>query len=91
VPGLVKLAEALEAEIVGAGAAGREPTADDTLSADELLVLERLPGDLTYRDIANRLALRFEAVRAHGVSLRRKLRAATRDEAVATARRLELI
>ncbi|HWM08203.1 MAG TPA: LuxR C-terminal-related transcriptional regulator [Solirubrobacteraceae bacterium] len=91
VPGLVKLADALEAAIAEHGGGGQEPEADGALTDAELRVLELLPSELTYREIADRLALPLETVRAHGLGIRRKLRAATRDEAVVAARRLELI
>jgi LuxR family maltose regulon positive regulatory protein len=91
VPGLVKVAEALEAEIAAAGGGGQEPEAGAALTDAELRVLELLPSDLAYRAIGDRLDLSLEAVRAHVAAVRRKLGAATRDEAVSAARRLELI
>jgi DNA-binding CsgD family transcriptional regulator len=54
-------------------------------------VLELLPSGLTYREIAERLELPLEAVRAHGSRIRRKLGAVTRGEAVTAARRLGLL
>ena len=87
VPGLVRLERALEAEL---GEVGAEPVvAQDgrSLTDAELRALELLPGNLTYRQIAERLGLEPDVVRA----IRRKLGAVTRDEAVAAARRLELI
>ena len=87
VPRLVPVSEALEAEI------GEPPSADgDTsLSDAERSVLALLPSDLTYRDIAERLSLPLATVRARCQAVRHKLGAATRDEAVTAARRLELI
>ena len=70
-----------------------EPDAGDgeALSAAELRVLELLPSDLTYREIAGRLYLSLNTVKTHGQRIRRKLGASTRDEAVRVARQLELI
>jgi hypothetical protein len=86
VPGLVKLEAALETEVAGPGPPESVP-GDDPLGGDDLRVLELLPGDLTYREIAERLGVPLDAVRR----IRRKLGAATRDEAVTAARRLELL
>jgi LuxR family maltose regulon positive regulatory protein len=88
VPGLARLEAALEAEIGDA-----EPGPEDgaALAGDELRVLELLPSDVTYREIAERLALPADDVHGHVRRIRRKLRAVTRDEAVTAARRLELL
>jgi LuxR family maltose regulon positive regulatory protein len=93
VPALVGLVETLEAELREAPApAAPDPGADgEPLSPEELNVLELLPTGLTYREIAERLALPLETVRADGRRVRRKLGAVTRGEAVTAARRLELI
>jgi LuxR family maltose regulon positive regulatory protein len=93
VPALVGLVETLEAEIREAPApAAPDPGADgEPLSPEELSVLELLPTGLTYREIAERLALPLDIVYAHGRRVRRKLGAVTRGEAVTAARRLELI
>ena len=93
VPALVSLVEALEAEIREAPApVPPDPGANgEALSPEELSVLELLPSGLTYREIAERLALPPDTVRAHGRRIRRKLAAVTRGEAVTAARRLELI
>jgi LuxR family maltose regulon positive regulatory protein len=93
VPALVGLVETLEAEIREAPApAAPDPGADgEPLSPEELSVLELLPTGLTYREIAERLELPLDLVRAHGRRIRRKLAAVTRGEAVTAARRLELI
>jgi LuxR family maltose regulon positive regulatory protein len=88
VPGLVRLEDALEAELREAGAADAVAVEDGrALSDAELGALALLPGTLTYRQIAERLGLEPDGVRA----IRRKLGAVTRDEAVTAARRLELI
>jgi LuxR family maltose regulon positive regulatory protein len=93
VPTLVALVDALEAEIREAPASvAPDPEADgEPLSAEELSVLELLPTGLTYREIAERLELPLDVVRAHGRRIRRQLAAVTRGEAVTAARRLELI
>ena len=92
VPALVGLVEALEAEIRETGVpTGPDPTDGAPLSTGELSVLELLPSGLSYREIAERLELPLDTVRVHGRRIRRKLGAVTRGEAVAVARRLELI
>jgi LuxR family transcriptional regulator, maltose regulon positive regulatory protein len=88
VPRLVPLIEALEAELP---ATPPPAAATNELSAAELRVLELLPSELGYREIAARLDLPLTAVRAHSHRIRRKLSASTRDEAVTAARRLELL
>jgi ATP/maltotriose-dependent transcriptional regulator MalT len=94
VPRLVELIQTLEAEL---REAPEQPPADaadadgEPLSAAELRVLELLPTDLTYREIAAQLFLSLNTVRTHGQRIRRKLGASTRDEVVAAARRLDLI
>lgn len=94
VPSLVELERALEREIGDAPAvvaAEPEDADDELLSAAELRVLELLPTELTYREIATELYLSLNTVRTHGQRIRRKLGASTRDEAVSAARRLDLL
>ena len=93
VPALTELAAALVAELPTADHAPATPDADDDhqLTPAELRVLERLPSDLSYREIASRLHLSLNTVRTHSRRIRRKLGAATRDQAVAAARRQGLL
>jgi ATP/maltotriose-dependent transcriptional regulator MalT len=91
VPGLARLVEALEGEIRAAPEAVSPDPDPGELGPEELGVLELLPSGLTYREIAERLELPLDTVRAHCRRIRRKLGAVTRGEAVTAARRLELI
>jgi LuxR family maltose regulon positive regulatory protein len=91
VPVLVTLSEALEAEIRELPAPPARNLDAKGLSDDERRVLEMLPSDLTYREIAARLELSLPAVRAHNQRIRRVLGVATRAEAVTAGRRLELL
>ena len=88
VPGLVKVAQDLEAEI--GDAPRRERVDGAALAPADLRVLELLPSDLSYREIADRLAIPLDSVYAHGRHIRHVLHVLTRDEAVTAARRLEL-
>ena len=93
VPALTELAAALVAELPTPDHAPATPDADDDhqLTPAELRVLERLPSDLSYREIASGLHLSLNTVRTHSRRIRRKLGAATRDQAVAAARRQGLL
>jgi LuxR family transcriptional regulator, maltose regulon positive regulatory protein len=65
--------------------------AGEPLSDAELRVLRLLPGDLTYREIANHLYVSVNTVRTHAQRVRRKLGASTRAGVVARARELQLL
>ena len=70
----------------------RQPTAaavigdGEALTDAELRVLRLLPGDLTYREMAQQLYVSLNTVRTHALRVRRKLGASTRAEAVSEAR-----
>jgi LuxR family maltose regulon positive regulatory protein len=91
VPNFIALEAALEADLRDAGADRRSLDDVAALTEAELRVLELLPSGLAFREIAGRLELPLETVRAHGRQIRLKLAAVTRDEAVTTARRRELL
>jgi LuxR family maltose regulon positive regulatory protein len=93
VPALADLSDALAAEL---SATPQTPSSLDAeegqpLSPAEHRVLELLPSDLTYREIAGQLHLSLNTVRTHSRRIRRKLGASTRDEAVTAARRRDLL
>jgi LuxR family maltose regulon positive regulatory protein len=69
-------------------AAGRDR---DELSARELAVLRLLTSDLSLREIGAALYVSHNTVKTHARNVYRKLGAASREEAVARARELELI
>lgn len=69
-----------EADAVAAFAEG------EALTHAELRVLRLLPGDLTYREMAQQLYVSLNTVRTHALRVRRKLGASTRAEAVSRAR-----
>ena len=58
----------------------------EALTDAELRVLQLLPGDLTYREMAQHLYVSLNTVRTHALRVRRKLGASTRAEAVSQAR-----
>lgn len=65
--------------------------ADRQLTARERVTLRLLADGLGYREIATRLGVTPETVRVHAAKARKRLGAATRTEAVATALRSKLI
>jgi len=62
-----------------------------TLTARERVTLRLLADGLGYREIAAQLGVEPETVRVHAAKARKRLGAATRTEAVATALRTKLI
>jgi LuxR family maltose regulon positive regulatory protein len=91
VPVLARLIDALQAEIGELPApTAPEPEADGLTDGDRQ-VLALLPSELTYREIAGRLAIPLADVRAHSQRIRRALGVVTRAEAITAARRLELL
>jgi DNA-binding NarL/FixJ family response regulator len=73
------------------GRAFREDSAKRRLTARERATLRLLADGLGYREIAVRLGVTPETVRVHAAKARKRLGAATRTEAVATALRSKLI
>jgi LuxR family maltose regulon positive regulatory protein len=65
--------------------------ADPELSERELTVLRLLESKLTQREIAAELYVSFNTVKGHTRSIFRKLGVASRDEAVARGRELDLL
>ena len=63
----------------------------DELTDREMSILRMLPGSASQREIGAALFLSINTVKAYNKSLYRKLGAASRQEAVTTARRLGLI
>ncbi len=73
---------------------GRPPSADGharELTDRELAVLRLLPGELSQREIAETLYVSLNTVKSHVKSIYRKLRVATRAQAVTRARELDLL
>jgi DNA-binding NarL/FixJ family response regulator len=73
------------------GRAFRADQAGRQLTARERVTLRLLADGLGYREIATRLGVTPETVRVHAAKARKRLGAATRTEAVATALRSKLI
>ncbi|HSU34349.1 MAG TPA: LuxR C-terminal-related transcriptional regulator [Propionibacteriaceae bacterium] len=76
---------------VAVRSAARAGTLLDELTDREMSILRMLPGSATQREIGAALFLSINTVKAYNKSLYRKLGAASRQEAVAAARRLGLI
>ena len=64
---------------------------DEELSDRELAVLRLLRTDLSQREIGEALFVSFNTVKTHVKSIYRKLDVATRTDAVARARELDLL
>jgi two-component system response regulator DesR len=73
------------------GRAFRASNMQGTLTTRERVTLRLLADGLGYREIAVRLGVAPETVRMHAAKARKRLGAATRTEAVATALRSKLI
>jgi LuxR family maltose regulon positive regulatory protein len=90
-PSLKWLLDMLEEEL-GSDQRRRTPARElEPLTDSELRVLRLLPGDLTYREMAQHLYVSLNTVRTHSQRVRRKLGVSTRTEAVARARELGLL
>ena len=87
---LAPLVAALERELC-VQQRSRELQAGTPLTAAELRVLRLLPGDLSYREIAEHLYISVNTVRTHAQRARHKLGAPTRAEAVTRARERGLL
>jgi DNA-binding NarL/FixJ family response regulator len=91
---LDELVRVVRDAIAGAHHVGRAFRADPAgrqLTARERVTLRLLADGLGYREIATRLGVTPETVRVHAAKARKRLGAATRTEAVATALRSKLI
>jgi LuxR family maltose regulon positive regulatory protein len=73
------------------GRVTRRPSAVEELSEGEVRVLRLLASDLTQREIGAELYLSLNTIKSHTRSIFRKLGAASREQAVARARELDLI
>jgi LuxR family transcriptional regulator, maltose regulon positive regulatory protein len=82
-----RLVEDLELELADHRAARNPPAGGDALSEAELRVLRLLPGELSYREIGQRLHVSLNTVRTHASRLRRKLGVSTRSEVISEAHR----
>ena len=80
----------LAADLARHGGRPRVPSAM-TLTAAEMRVLDLLPTHLTLAEIADQLYISRNTVKSQVAAVHRKLRAATRTEAVQEARKLGLI
>ena len=77
--------------LVPRGVAAEGPGNGLELTERELSVLRLLPGELSQREIGEALFVSVNTVKSHTRSMYRKLRVATRDEAVARARSMGLL
>ena len=80
----------LAADLARHGGRPRVPSAM-TLTSAEMRVLDLLPTHLTLAEIADQLHISRHTVKSHVAAVHRKLRAATRTEAVREARNHGLI
>jgi LuxR family maltose regulon positive regulatory protein len=69
----------------------REISPDELPTESELRVLRLLASGLSQREIGSELYLSSNTIKTHTRALYRKLRASTRDEALARARTLGLL
>ena len=76
---------------VAVTAAARTGVLFEELTDREMSILRMLPGSASQREIGAALFLSINTIKAYNKSLYRKLGAASRHEAVTTARRLGLI